>query len=90
MSPGWVSTDIGGPYAPTTPEEGEWLKIFVFIALVLLSGALLPVFAATIPPDQTEFNGKLIDSNHEELTWKRIRTNMINFGKIYEEAISKL
>ena len=54
------------------------------------SGALLPVFAATIPPGRFEFNGKFIDSNHEELTWKKIRTNMVNFGKIYEEALSKL
>lgn len=43
-----------------------------------------------IPAGQSEFNGKFIDSNHEELTWEKVRGNIIKFGEIYEAAMAKL
>ena len=54
------------------------------------TGAVLVVFAALLPPGRSEFNGKFIDSNHEELTWEKIRANVVKYGEMYNAAIAKL
>lgn len=42
--PGWVRTDMAGPKAPKSPEEG----------------AVTPVYLALLPPGATEPHGKFV------------------------------
>ncbi|KAM4591343.1 carbonyl reductase [NADPH] 1-like isoform 1-T2 [Odontesthes bonariensis] len=42
--PGWVRTDMAGPKAPKSPDEG----------------AITPVYLALLPPDATEPHGKFV------------------------------
>lgn len=42
--PGWVRTDLAGPRAPKSPEEG----------------AVTPVYLALLPPGTTEPHGKFV------------------------------
>ena len=54
------------------------------------TGAVLIVFAALLPLGRSEFNGKFIDSNHEELSWEKIRSNVIKYNEMYATAMAKL
>lgn len=42
--PGWVRTDMAGPKAPKSPEEG----------------AVTPVYLSLLPPGATEPHGKFV------------------------------
>lgn len=51
--PGWVRTDMAGPKAPKSPEEG----------------AITPVYLALLPPGATEPHGKFVSDKEVQVWW---------------------
>lgn len=51
--PGWVRTDMAGPKATKSPDEG----------------AITPVYLALLPPGATEPHGKFVSDKEVQPWW---------------------